>query len=118
MVFTTFPSTSILLFEREERANKNQSKIQSPIGCEAAGIRTFERDRERARDQFDSTASRASDFRQVVRNADLLVGRRRDPRRPVHSRGASRDQVRSSLLADIAFRYPLAFCCSSDSGAQ
>jgi hypothetical protein len=26
--------------------------------------------------------------------------------------------VRSSLLADIAFRYPLAFCASSDSGAQ
>jgi HK97 family phage major capsid protein len=27
-------------------------------------------------------------------------------------------RVRSSLLADIAFRYPLAFCASSDSGAQ
>jgi len=23
-----------------------------------------------------------------------------------------------SLLADIQFRYPLAFCCSTDSGAQ
>ena len=27
-------------------------------------------------------------------------------------------RVRSTLLADIAFRYPLAFCASSDSGAQ
>ena len=27
-------------------------------------------------------------------------------------------RVRSSLLADIQFRYPLAFCASSDSGAQ
>jgi predicted phage gp36 major capsid-like protein len=27
-------------------------------------------------------------------------------------------RVRSSLLADIAFRYPLAFCASADSGAQ
>jgi len=27
-------------------------------------------------------------------------------------------RVRSSLLADIAFRYPSAFCASSDSGAQ
>jgi hypothetical protein len=27
-------------------------------------------------------------------------------------------RVRASLLADIQFRYPLAFCCSSDSGAQ
>jgi hypothetical protein len=27
-------------------------------------------------------------------------------------------RVRSTLLADIQFRYPLAFCASSDSGAQ
>jgi hypothetical protein len=27
-------------------------------------------------------------------------------------------RVQASLLADIAFRYPLAFCASSDSGAQ
>src|SRR6516162_11714258 len=27
-------------------------------------------------------------------------------------------RVRSTLLADIQFRYPLAFCCSADSGAQ
>ena len=27
-------------------------------------------------------------------------------------------RVRASLLADIQFRYPLAFCASSDSGAQ
>jgi hypothetical protein len=27
-------------------------------------------------------------------------------------------RVRVSLLADIQFRYPLAFCASSDSGAQ
>lgn len=27
-------------------------------------------------------------------------------------------RVRVSLLADIACRYPLAFCASSDSGAQ
>jgi hypothetical protein len=27
-------------------------------------------------------------------------------------------RVQVSLLADIQFRYPLAFCCSSDSGAQ
>jgi len=27
-------------------------------------------------------------------------------------------RVRASLLADIQFRYPLAFCVSTDSGAQ
>ena len=27
-------------------------------------------------------------------------------------------RVRSSLLADIQFRYPLAFCANADSGAQ
>jgi hypothetical protein len=27
-------------------------------------------------------------------------------------------RVRSTLLADIQFRYPLAFCASADSGAQ
>jgi len=27
-------------------------------------------------------------------------------------------RVRASVLADIGFRYALAFCCSSDSGAQ
>jgi hypothetical protein len=27
-------------------------------------------------------------------------------------------RVRSSLLADIAFRYPLAFCASGDAGDQ
>jgi hypothetical protein len=27
-------------------------------------------------------------------------------------------RVRASLLADVAFRYALGFCCSSDSGAQ
>jgi len=31
---------------------------------------------------------------------------------------AAEIRVRATLLADIQFRYPLAFCASSDSGAQ
>jgi len=45
-----------------------------------------------ARNQFDAAASRPSDPWEMVRDDHRLMGRRRDPCRPVQPRNASRDQ--------------------------